>query len=144
MELWKVFASEERIEQLADRMTEAIEGETETLAQTSSADARRYLTLINRWIEEKLSQLVEAEIEVKTPREVVSTVNTPSMVYQLEKVCCGKSSCKKCGGTAYAHGPYWYGYWKEGGKTRSKYIGKSLDLGKAGPQRQAGQDHSPG
>jgi hypothetical protein len=22
------------------------------------------------------------------------------------------------------HGPYWYAYWKENGRTRSRYIGK--------------------
>jgi hypothetical protein len=43
-----------------------------------------------------------------------------SMTYRLERVSCGKG-CKGC-----PHGPYWYGYWREGGKTRSKYIGKRL------------------
>jgi len=45
-----------------------------------------------------------------------------SITYRLERVSCGKG-CKGC-----PHGPYWYGYWKEGGKTRSKYIGKNLRL----------------
>jgi hypothetical protein len=42
------------------------------------------------------------------------------MTFRLERVSCGKN-CKGC-----PHGPYWYGYWREGGKTRSKYIGKNL------------------
>ena len=45
-----------------------------------------------------------------------------SITYRLEKVSCGKG-CKGC-----PHGPYWYGYWREGGRTRSKYIGKNLRL----------------
>ena len=45
-----------------------------------------------------------------------------SITYRLERVSCGKG-CKVC-----PHGPYWYGYWKEGGKTLSKYIGKNLRL----------------
>jgi len=24
------------------------------------------------------------------------------------------------------HGPYWYAYWSEGGRTKSQYIGKKL------------------
>jgi hypothetical protein len=53
-------------------------------------------------------------------REVLEEKKTSSITYRLEKVSCGKG-CKGC-----PHGPYWYGYWKEGGKTRSKYIGKNL------------------
>ena len=30
------------------------------------------------------------------------------------------------GGRRPAHGPYWYAYWKEDGRTRSQYIGKEL------------------
>jgi hypothetical protein len=51
-------------------------------------------------------------------REVVTSVT-----YRLEKVRCGKKGCKKC-----PHGPYWYAYWKENGKTKSKYIGKTLKI----------------
>jgi hypothetical protein len=53
-------------------------------------------------------------------REILEEKHTDAMTYRLEKVSCGKN-CKGC-----PHGPYWYGYWREGGKTRSKYIGKNL------------------
>ncbi|NMB85709.1 MAG: hypothetical protein GYA29_05620 [Methanothrix sp.] len=53
-------------------------------------------------------------------REVVEERHSGSMTYRLERVSCGKN-CKGC-----PHGPYWYGYWREGGKTHSKYIGKNL------------------
>lgn len=32
---------------------------------------------------------------------------------------CGKPECNRCN-----HGPYYYAYWKENGKTKKKYIGK--------------------
>ena len=57
-------------------------------------------------------------------REVLEERHSDSMTFRLEKVSCGKN-CKGC-----PHGPYWYGYWREGGKTRSKYIGKKLDAQK--------------
>ena len=47
---------------------------------------------------------------------------TPRRVtYRQEHVRCGKQRCTTC-----PHGPYWYAYWKEGGRTRSRYIGRHL------------------
>lgn len=43
------------------------------------------------------------------------------VTYRLEHVRCGKEGCTRC-----PHGPYWYAYWREGGKLRSRYIGKTL------------------
>ena len=42
--------------------------------------------------------------------------------YRLERVRCGSEKCKCVSGEL--HGPYWYAYWSEGGKTRSMYLGK--------------------
>ncbi len=39
-----------------------------------------------------------------------------------QEVRCGKTGCTKC-----PHGPYWYAYWTENGKRRSRYIGRLLD-----------------
>lgn len=39
--------------------------------------------------------------------------------YRSEYVKCGKAGCRKC-----PHGPYWYAYWREGSRTRKRYIGK--------------------
>mgnify|MGYP005858906193 CR=1 FL=1 len=44
------------------------------------------------------------------------------ITYRLEMVSCGK--CRRCRQEGPSHGPYWYAYWKEDGKTRSRYIGK--------------------
>lgn len=51
-------------------------------------------------------------------------IDGAAVVYQLERVCCGK--CKKCRRGAAAHGPYWYAYWRAQKRTRSIYIGKEL------------------
>jgi hypothetical protein len=41
--------------------------------------------------------------------------------FRQEMVKCGKQGCTRC-----PHGPYWYAYWREGGRTRSRYVGKHL------------------
>lgn len=46
------------------------------------------------------------------------------VTYQLELVRCGKAKCRCARGNW--HGPYWYGYWSAGGRTRSLYVGKKL------------------
>ena len=45
----------------------------------------------------------------------------PEVTYRLESVRCGKDGCKTC-----PHGPYWYAYFRENGKLRSRYIGREL------------------
>ena len=61
----------------------------------------------------------------ETFRRNVSTEPTEhqvgSITFRYETVRCGKENCSRC-----PHGPYWYAYWKEGGRTRSRYIGRSL------------------
>ena len=43
------------------------------------------------------------------------------VTFRQEMVRCGKEGCTRC-----PHGPYWYAYWREGGRTRSRYVGKQL------------------
>jgi hypothetical protein len=43
------------------------------------------------------------------------------VTYRQEQVRCGRENCTRC-----PHGPYWYAYWREGGRLRSRYIGKEL------------------
>lgn len=45
----------------------------------------------------------------------------PNLTYRQEHVRCGKEHCTRC-----PHGPYWYAYWKEEGRTRKRYIGRHL------------------
>jgi predicted ATPase/DNA-binding SARP family transcriptional activator len=47
------------------------------------------------------------------------------VTYRQQYTRCGKERCRKCKeGTG--HGPYWYAYWSEGGRTISKYVGINL------------------
>jgi hypothetical protein len=55
-------------------------------------------------------------------------VHTPGQkTYRREFVRCGKKGCKCAEGQL--HGPYWYAYWTEGGRTKSQYIGKKPPKG---------------
>src|SRR2546423_12854289 len=47
------------------------------------------------------------------------------ITYRQQYTRCGKQRCKKCQQGA-GHGPYWYAYWSEKGRTVSKYIGVHL------------------
>jgi hypothetical protein len=44
----------------------------------------------------------------------------PSVDYRQQHVRCGRD-CAAC-----PHGPYWYAYWKEEGRSCSQYIGREL------------------
>ncbi len=63
-------------------------------------------------------------------REIVQVQHVNDRIYQLERVRCGKASCKCVGENGEMHGPYWYAYWRENSKLKSRYIGKKLDLDK--------------
>jgi hypothetical protein len=43
------------------------------------------------------------------------------VTFRQETVRCGRPTCTRC-----PHGPYWYAYWREDGRLRSRYIGKEL------------------
>ena len=53
------------------------------------------------------------------------------ITYRREEVRCGKANCQRC-----PHGPYWYAYWRENGRLRSRYLGSA----KPGPS--AGEEPS--
>jgi hypothetical protein len=59
-------------------------------------------------------------------REVVEARHLGNRLYQLERVRCGKVGCKCAGEQGQLHGPYWYAYWRDEGKLRSRYVGKQL------------------
>ncbi len=54
------------------------------------------------------------------PVEVRHHRSTPGVTYQREHVRCGKLGCRAL------HGPYWYAYWKAGGRVRKRYIGRKF------------------
>jgi hypothetical protein len=53
---------------------------------------------------------------------------TGKVTYRQEHVRCGRDNRTRC-----PHGPYWYAYWRENGRSRSRYIGKELPQGVTGP-----------
>src|SRR2546430_3311726 len=46
------------------------------------------------------------------------------ITYELQYRKCGDLTCKSCR-EGQGHGPYWYAYWREGNRVKSKYIGKN-------------------
>ncbi len=66
-----------------------------------------------------LAKLEEAPIELDEPTASQETHKS----YQQQYIKCGKARCQKCS-TGPGHGPYWYAYWSESGRTKSEYIGK--------------------
>lgn len=85
----------------------------------------RQLIILDVW----LHKLIDAAESKKhtggaTGRQVLEVRKGVNKTYRLEEVRCGKKNCHCVEGKL--HGPYWYAYWTEGGKTRSQYIGKKL------------------
>ena len=50
---------------------------------------------------------------------VAHEVSEPNINMRSQMVRCGKPECGTC-----PHGPYWYAYWTENGKRRSRYVGR--------------------
>lgn len=59
------------------------------------------------------------DVETTAPAHMEAQIG--SITFRSETVRCGKKNCSRC-----PHGPYWYAYWKENGRTRSRYIGRTL------------------
>ena len=64
-------------------------------------------------------------LQARTGRSItIETAGAPptdaAPAYRQQMVRCGKKSCTRC-----PHGPYWYAFWREGGRTRSRYVGKT-------------------
>lgn len=58
--------------------------------------------------------------------------------YQLEEIKCGKRGCRRC-----PHGPYWYRYFRSGGRRRKEYLGLRLPAGVAPPESALEQRDRP-
>ncbi len=74
-----------------------------------------------REIEERLRRVMQERRSTLPHRAVTAEQQIGSITFRYETVRCGKPNCTRC-----PHGPYWYAYWKEGGRTRSRYVGRSL------------------
>ncbi|HWE64975.1 MAG TPA: BTAD domain-containing putative transcriptional regulator, partial [Chloroflexota bacterium] len=51
------------------------------------------------------------------------------LTYSQQFRRCGKADCPACGTGRPGHGPYWYAYWRDGGRVRSRYLGRTLPQG---------------
>ncbi len=63
----------------------------------------------------RLVILAKARLESKG----IGFGSTPKVHLRSQYVKCGKRNCTRC-----PHGPYWYAYWTEDGRRRSRYVGK--------------------
>lgn len=46
------------------------------------------------------------------------------ITYQQRMKLCYRPTCARCRSGIPSHGPYWYASWREGGRVRSRYLGK--------------------
>ncbi len=81
------------------------------LAELNAIDERLNAALLDR--------RAGRDIETNAPARMEAQIG--SITFRFETVRCGKENCSRC-----PHGPYWYAYWKENGRTRSRYIGRTL------------------
>jgi len=68
----------------------------------------------------RLLILARARLE---QRGIVFDAGAPQVKLLQRAIKCGKATCTKC-----PHGPYWYAYWWEDGKRRSRYLGKLKEI----------------
>ena len=81
------------------------------LAELQAIDQRLNAALLDR--------RAGRDVETTAPARMEAQIG--SITFRFETVRCGKENCSRC-----PHGPYWYAYWKENGRTRSRYIGRTL------------------
>lgn len=65
----------------------------------------------------RLQILTKAQLDRSGPQR-----EDPKVSLRHQMVRCGKTGCTKC-----PHGPYWYAYWSENGRRKSRYVGRLLD-----------------
>lgn len=80
------------------------------------------------WLHDQLYGRQEEAPAVSTSAEVVATERRGKLTLQLQYRSCGKPTCKND-----RHGPYWYGYYRQGGKLKSLYLGKQLPSAEGTP-----------
>ncbi len=92
-------------EELLDELSE------KQLAELNAIDQRLNQALLDR--------RAGRDVETAAPAKMEAQIG--SITFRFETVRCGKENCSRC-----PHGPYWYAYWKENGRTKSRYIGRTL------------------
>ena len=83
------------------------------------------LRKLGGWLQELIERADKDGLEsLPNKRGTKEKKRAGHKTYRLERVRCGSKKCKCASGEL--HGPYWYVYWTERGRTRSQYIGKRL------------------
>ena len=62
------------------------------------------------------------------------------VTYQQRMKFCYRPTCTRCRSGIPSHGPYWYASWREGGRVRSRYLGKHAP---PGYPHASGGGHTP-
>ena len=84
---------------------------------------------IDRAIEQLEAQIGAQERAEKKGAEVLEVEPARGGgSYVLQKVRCGKPTCRCARAGGELHGPYWYLFTKRDGKTKSKYVGKNKPI----------------
>jgi hypothetical protein len=83
------------------------------------------LRKLDGWLRELIERADESRREQPpNGRGMPEKKRAGRKTYRLGRVRCGSKKCRCASGEL--HGPYWYAYWTEGGRTRSQYVGKRL------------------
>jgi hypothetical protein len=88
------------------------------------SQARQLARWLNRYVKTMEQSEGQPFAKNRKIRLLKEHRTNPLKAYRLEGVRCGKDGCR-CG-AGKLHGPYWYRYWTEGGRTKSEYVGKRL------------------
>ncbi len=83
------------------------------------------LVRLGERIDAELTRRELAKREHPRGHQVVEQRPAKAGTLRLERVKCGKARCKKCQ-KGPSHGPYWYLYYRRGGKLTSRYVGKRV------------------
>ena len=87
----------------------------------------------------RLVILAQDLLEQRGAGRVPDRTSGVKVTYRLEEVRCGKAGCTRC-----PHGPYWYAYWREEGRLRSRYLGRAQPPGVPEAVKQGGGPGSEG
>ncbi|MDP9438020.1 MAG: hypothetical protein M3P49_04655 [Actinomycetota bacterium] len=103
----------------------------------TDVELREQRALIDAELEARETERVRLEREVEeasreraraTRARVRQALPSVGEWVEYEYTCCTRTSCKVCGGERYAHGPYWFHYFRRAdGRQTSRYVGLVLD-----------------
>lgn len=97
---------------------------------------------LTRYLQDILFTPEEAEARHVASLQAETAAGEPiTYTFRSEYVKCGKKGCRCEAGEG--HGPYTYKYWKEGGRLRKQYVGKSTRPGGKGREARARSSSAP-